>query len=57
MASDLERLVLKGAIAELQEADRQQVETCAEKLRQVVAEFGGAGLLALCLVVTEQDGV
>lgn len=56
MASDIERLVLKGAIAELQEADRLQVEACAEKLRQIVAEFGGAGLLALCLVVTEQDG-
>lgn len=56
MASDLERLVIKGAIAELPEPDRLKVEACADRMRQALAEFGEAGLLALALVVLEQDG-
>lgn len=56
MANDIERLVLKGIITELPEDRRQKVESCAEKLRQVVAEYGQHGLIALALVVAEQDG-
>jgi hypothetical protein len=57
MASDLERLVLKGAIAELPESDRIKVDECAAKLRQVVSEADeGAGVLALMLVMLEQNG-
>lgn len=56
MASNMERLIIKGAIAELPEADRLKVEACAERLRQVLAEVGAPGLIALALVVVEQDG-
>jgi DUF1009 family protein len=56
MANDIERLVLKGAIAELPESDRLKVDACARRLRQVLSEFGDAGLLALMLVMFEQDG-
>lgn len=56
MASEIERLVIKGAIAELSEAERLKVEACADRLRQVLAEFGAPGLIALALVVVEQDG-
>lgn len=56
MANNINRLILKGAISELSEAERQKVEECAEKLRQVIAEFGGHSLIALALVVSEQDG-
>lgn len=56
MANDIERLVIKGTIAELPEADRAKVEECAEKLRQAIGEYGPFGLVALALVVVEQDG-
>lgn len=52
----LHRLIIKGAIAELPEGERKQIESCAEKLRQVLAEYGQHGQVALALVVSEQDG-
>ena len=55
MASEIERLALKGIISELPEADREKVYACVAKINQVVAEFGDAGILAMALVVSELD--
>ncbi len=56
MASEMERLVIKGVIAELPEPDRLKAEACADRLREVLVEFGAVALIALALVVVEQDG-
>lgn len=57
MADELkvQRLIIQGVIAELPEADRTKVEECVAKLRQVIAQEGEYGALALALVVSEQD--
>lgn len=51
----LQRLIIKGVVAELPQSDREKVEACADKLRQVIAENGQFGFVALALVVSEQD--
>lgn len=47
-------LIIKGAIAELPDADRQGVELAAAKLREVVLLHNDHGKMALALVGAEQ---
>jgi phosphatidylserine decarboxylase len=46
-------LIIKGAIAELPDADRQGVELAAAKLREVVLLHNDHGKMALVLVGAE----
>lgn len=46
-------LIIKGAIAELPDADRQGVELAAVKLREVVLLHNDHGKMALVLVGAE----
>ncbi len=46
-------LLIRGAIAELPEADRQGIELAASKLREVVGTHNDHGLMALALVGAE----
>lgn len=46
-------LLIRGAIAELPEADRKGIEIAAEKLREVVATHNDHGKMALALVGAE----
>lgn len=46
-------LIIKGAIAELPDADRQGVELAAAKLREVVLLHNDHGKMALALVGAE----
>lgn len=46
-------LLLMGALAGMDRADQEQVKSCADKLRSVIAEHGDNGILALGLVGAE----
>ena len=46
-------LLIKGAMADLPEADRQGVELAAAKLREILALHNDHGLMAFALVGAE----
>ena len=49
----LQLLLIRGAIAELPEEDRNGIELAAEKLREVVQTHNDHGKMALALVGAE----
>lgn len=46
-------LLLKGAISEASPAEQAKINSAADKLRAVVAEYGDEGTVALALVGSE----
>lgn len=47
-------IMLKGLLADLPQADRDDVEAAANTIREVVAQYSDAGRIALSMVMCEE---
>ena len=53
---ELTRLAVLGVIEELPEEHKQEVKQCIERLRKLIAEYGGiTGALAVTLIGAEMQ--
>jgi hypothetical protein len=48
-------LLIRDTLASLDKPDEERVEECAAKLRELMAEYGDHGPMALALVGAEQS--